>query len=683
MDAGGLSGRTGDESTEKESTTVHRGAERSAGSQSLAEKNRRVCAHLLPFSPNFPTDPIPLFSPTVTVGRNVGCHLRIRDSSISGTHATITQHVGPRGNISYYIEDFSSNGTFVRGRLLGRNAAPWRLRDGDRISFKRSEASGLPSGTGVQPSVEVTQEGDQPQVSIHNVFSFLFVEATSTGGNAAVAGPSSVRHTPSMLAGAPADLLRSYEPIEVLGKGAFSTVYCVVDRRSQRRYALKVVSLLKAGRAGRPSGGGGSSAGGEAMSSTGIEREMDMLRRVRHSNIVQLQDRWVQERSVYLLMEYCAGGDLFGRLSSHGAMAEASARNVFRDIARAMTHLHSLDIVHRDLKPENVLFVRVGADACKLADFGLARLVPDKKAMTTLCGTPLYVAPEIVRAAEARAAAQARRVPGGGSSPDLGYSIAVDNWSLGTLLFTMLCGYPPFHADESESQAAKNTLFAAIQRGIGAVLAEEPQLSHGARELLAGLMHVSPADRMTGAAALRHPWVLGDDATTVDFLPSPRPTQDSLADLPCTLGASQFKSPSVFASATPVSGSHSTGGASPAWPSESPTADSGALDATPSPARSTTGSAIVLAPDSTVKPAAAGSKRPRSVDIFVPESPDGRDLNDLTDRADPRDDRPRSRLPPPPTATPMTPDHIGAAPRGSRAAAYAVKEKHQGLLDFA
>ena len=201
-------------------------------------------------------------------------------------------------------------------------------------------------------------------------------------------------------------------------------------------------------------------------------------------------------------------------------------------------------------------------------------------------------------------------------------------------------------------------------------------------------MHTSPKERLTGVEALRHPWVAGD-ASNYDFLASPRPTQDSLADTPYTLGASQFKSPSVFAAATPASCSHSTGGPasqSQSWPSESPSADElpGGGDATPSPLASAIGSAV-LAPDSTAKPAGgAGSKRPRPpADIFVPESPDGLDSPLSTDsRPHPQDERSRTRLPVPPRPMPATPDQSDEPPRGSRVAIYPPGERYKGVLDF-
>jgi serine/threonine protein kinase len=130
------------------------------------------------------------------------------------------------------------------------------------------------------------------------------------------------------------------------------------------------------------------------------------------------------------VMELVDGGDLFEHLESHGPFAEPDARAIMHQLFSALQYLHARHIVHRDLKPENILLATPAEDAdIKIADFGLARMISGTQMMKTACGTPGYVAPEVLQ--------------------NKGYdSGAVDIWSTGVILYILLCGFPPFYEEE-------------------------------------------------------------------------------------------------------------------------------------------------------------------------------------------------------------------------------------------
>jgi serine/threonine protein kinase len=152
-----------------------------------------------------------------------------------------------------------------------------------------------------------------------------------------------------------------------------------------------------------------------------LKSEKDILFKVAHPFVVSLYVTFQDERNLYMLMEFVIGGELFTQLRKFGRFVNETARFYAAEIVLAFAYLHERDIVYRDLKPENLLIDKDGH--IKVTDFGFAKVVPDRT--WTLCGTPEYLAPEII---------QSR-----------GHGKAVDWWALGILIFEMLAGYPPFY----------------------------------------------------------------------------------------------------------------------------------------------------------------------------------------------------------------------------------------------
>ncbi|MQL75453.1 hypothetical protein Taro_007828 [Colocasia esculenta] len=206
-------------------------------------------------------------------------------------------------------------------------------------------------------------------------------------------------------------LLGRYEVGRLLGHGTFAKVYHARSTRTSESVAIKVLDkekIMKGGLIGH------------------IKREIAILRRVRHPNIVQLFEVMATKTKIYFVMEYVRGGELFGRVAK-GRLREETARKYFQQLMSAVAFCHARGVYHRDLKPENLLLDENGD--LKVTDFGLSAIseqIRQDGLFHTFCGTPAYVAPEVL----------ARK----------GYDAAkVDIWSCGVILFVLMAGYLPFH----------------------------------------------------------------------------------------------------------------------------------------------------------------------------------------------------------------------------------------------
>ena len=162
----------------------------------------------------------------------------------------------------------------------------------------------------------------------------------------------------------------------------------------------------------------------------GLQLEVEILSEVDHPNVVKLFEIYDEGAVLYLVMEIMSGGELFDRIVEKEAYSEKEAAETIKPIVDAIRYCHENGIIHRDLKPENLLYESEDEHAIiKISDFGLARFVQGELA-TTACGTPGYVAPEIV----------------GGK----GYGKEVDYWSIGIIVYIMLCGFPPFYDENNQ-----------------------------------------------------------------------------------------------------------------------------------------------------------------------------------------------------------------------------------------
>ncbi|XP_072582505.1 serine/threonine-protein kinase DCLK3 [Vulpes vulpes] len=275
------------------------------------------------------------------------------------------------------------------------------------------------------------------------------------------------RRRPLGLGAVATDVHRRYEAGRVLGDGNFAVVRQCRHRQTRQAYAMKIIDKAKL-------------RGKEDM----VDSEILITRSLSHPNIVQLHEVYETEGEVYLILEYVRGGDLFDAITESVRFAEREAALLLLDLCRALAHLHDQGIVHRDLKPENLLVQRNEdkSTTLKLADFGLAKHVV--RPIFTVCGTPTYVAPEILS--------------------EKGYGLEVDMWAAGVILYILLCGFPPFRSPERD----QDELFNIIQLGHFEFLAPYwDNISDAAKDLVSRLLVVDPKKRYTAHQVLQHPWI--------------------------------------------------------------------------------------------------------------------------------------------------------------------------------
>ncbi|KAJ5914218.1 cAMP-dependent protein kinase type 2 [Penicillium tannophilum] len=204
-----------------------------------------------------------------------------------------------------------------------------------------------------------------------------------------------------------------------LGTGSFGRVHLVQSKHNHRFYAMKVLKKAQVVKM-------------KQIEHTNDERRM--LNRVRHPFLVTLWGTWQDSRNLYMVMDFVEGGELFSLLRKSQRFPNPVAKFYAAEVTLALEYLHHHQIIYRDLKPENLLLDRHGH--LKITDFGFAKDVPD--ITWTLCGTPDYLAPEVVSSK--------------------GYNKSVDWWSLGILIFEMLCGFTPFWDSGSPVKIYENIL---------------------------------------------------------------------------------------------------------------------------------------------------------------------------------------------------------------------------------
>ncbi|KAM9325804.1 MAP kinase-activated protein kinase 3 [Gastrophryne carolinensis] len=195
------------------------------------------------------------------------------------------------------------------------------------------------------------------------------------------------------------------------------------------------------------------------------------------------------KRCLLIVMECMEGGELFTRIQQRGdhAFTEREASDIMRDIGMAIHHLHGLDIAHRDVKPENLLYTSKECNAIiKITDFGFCKETTVQNALQTPCYTPYYVAPEVL-------------------GPEK-YDKSCDMWSLGVIMYILLCGYPPFYSNTG--QAISPGMKKRIRMGQYEFPAPEwNDVSQEAKQMIQALLRTDPTERMTITQFMNHPWI--------------------------------------------------------------------------------------------------------------------------------------------------------------------------------
>ncbi|KAG6558086.1 hypothetical protein Mapa_000267 [Marchantia paleacea] len=246
---------------------------------------------------------------------------------------------------------------------------------------------------------------------------------------------------------------QDFELLRVVGRGAFGKVYQVRKKGTEEIYAMKVMKKHVIV---------------EKNHCDYMKAERDILVKVIHPFVVQLQYSFQTKSKLYLLLDFINGGHLFFQLYRHGTFNEQLARILAAEIVCAVAHLHEKGIIHRDLKPENILIDLEGH--VKLTDFGLAKEIDDSKKSNSLCGTVEYMSPEIIEGK--------------------GHGKAADWWSVGVLLYEMLTGRPPFLHEKGGNR------YKLQQKIIKDKVKLPNYLTSEAANLLKGLLQKDPSKRL-------------------------------------------------------------------------------------------------------------------------------------------------------------------------------------------
>ncbi|KAL1921255.1 uncharacterized protein VTP21DRAFT_10971 [Calcarisporiella thermophila] len=385
------------------------------------------------------------------LGRHSECDIRFDLKQISNRHCLIYRELRKKSlqrveEECVYIEDLSSNGTFVNGKRLGRN--------------KRHEL----------------HSGDEVQLAVYNKNKEKWFDDRFY-----------IFQLPPRNTGAEDENLfaHNFELLDHLGDGNFASVKLAKHRKSGTLHAVKIIDKNR--------------FVGKAKVSSALQQEIGILMGIHHVHGV-----FNEERYLYIILELAKGGELFDYIVGKRKLTEAETQHIFLQLFHAIKYLHDRSIAHRDLKPENVLFADKERLHVKISDFGLAKLVGEHSFMATLCGTPNYVAPEVLKPTSVRR-----------------YHKEVDMWSLGVILYICLCGFPPFN-----EEMAPPSLNVQIQTG----KYDFPSpywdcISFQAKDLVTRLLTVEPDKRLTIDEALAHPWLympLQDDIPyTLPFNPLP------------------------------------------------------------------------------------------------------------------------------------------------------------------
>ncbi|CBH16528.1 protein kinase, putative [Trypanosoma brucei gambiense DAL972] len=254
-------------------------------------------------------------------------------------------------------------------------------------------------------------------------------------------------------------VLPPYTVSQKLGSGTFSTVRLATDEQ-RRRWAVKIIDKAKLRK--------------EEMEGQ-LMREVEAMRVFKHENIIAFHDFKETPTHYCLVLEFVSGGELFDKIVAAKRFDEPTARRYFQQLIAGVHHCHGKGFAHRDLKPENLLLDAVGV--LKISDFGLGNRQQDIL-LKTVCGTPNYVAPEVLM--------------------ERGYNgLCADIWSCGVILYVMLAGKLPFEDRNQKSLLEK------VKRGEYAMLR---QVSEAVRDLVKRMLTVDPQNRITLEAIISHPW---------------------------------------------------------------------------------------------------------------------------------------------------------------------------------
>ncbi|XP_050087716.1 ovarian-specific serine/threonine-protein kinase Lok isoform X2 [Anopheles aquasalis] len=378
-----------------------------------------------------------------SVGRDSNCQLSLdtehmpekKLSRVSKVHFSIEKQED-EFDAPVYITDKSRNGTYLNGKLIGTNRQRL-LKDGDVISICYAELK-----------------------------AFSYMELRLTGDRLQLAR----------------DLPAKYYIGRILGSGACGVVYLLHHTETCQPFALKQVVKQKMSE---------QQTRQRALNDPArVMNEVNIMKNLDHPCVIRMHDIIDKPHSLYMVLEYMKGGDLLSRILANKRLPEKTSKLFFLQMCHAVKYLHSQGITHRDLKPDNILLAdEEEYTLLKVSDFGLSRFVGKNSVMRTLCGTPMYVAPEVLL------------TRGTGS-----YTPKVDIWGLGVVLYTMLSGTMPF-SDDFGTPAVEQ-----IKRGKFSF--RHPiwrTVSSKAKKLIYEILNINPKERPSIDTVLASTWMRDPD----------------------------------------------------------------------------------------------------------------------------------------------------------------------------
>ncbi|XP_053550709.1 phosphorylase b kinase gamma catalytic chain, liver/testis isoform isoform X2 [Bombina bombina] len=272
------------------------------------------------------------------------------------------------------------------------------------------------------------------------------------------------------------EFYQKYDPKEIIGRGISSTVRRCIHRETGRQFAVKIIEVTP-----------------ERLSPeqlrevrTSTAKEMEILKHVsHHPSIISLIDSYESSTFIFLVFDLMKRGELFDYLTEKVTLSEKETRCIMRSLLEAVAFLHRNNIVHRDLKPENILMD--DSLNIKLSDFGFSCVLHPPNKLRELCGTPGYLAPEILKCSM--------------DETHPGYSQEVDLWACGVIIFTLLAGSPPFW------HRRQMLMLRMIMDGRFQFSSPEwDDRSATVKDLISRLLEVDPDKRLTAEQALQHPF---------------------------------------------------------------------------------------------------------------------------------------------------------------------------------